>query len=126
LKHFTEVSIVIRSHILEFNVKNPEYLVNGEIGDRKGIHSEKGITYAFKKGVEQGCRIIVLDLDAHMSHKLLHPNQIAKYIAWRPDFDEILIHTCYVVYRDTAVAIKSSNNTRQDIARILEKLIAGQ
>ena len=82
-----------------------EYIINGEIGDRKGIHSERGISDAFKRGVEQGCRVIVLDLDMHMSEKLLHPNQIAKYIFWRPDFAVFAIHTCYVVYRGRAVEI---------------------
>lgn len=100
---FEDMSIVIREHILEFKLKNPEYLINGEIGDRKGIHSEKGITDAFKRGVEQGCRIIVLDLDKHMSNKLLHPTQIAKYIAWRPDFVAEVIHTCYVVYTKAGI-----------------------
>ena len=104
----SRISIVIRRHILEFKLKNPEYLINGEIGDRKGIMSEKGITDAFKRGVEQGCRIIVLDLDKHMAGRLLHPNQIAKYISWRPDFSAEMIHTCYVVYRGLAVLQLSS------------------
>ena len=29
--------------MIEFKFKNPEYLINGEIGDRKGVHSERGI-----------------------------------------------------------------------------------
>ena len=126
LANFEDMSIVIREHILEFRLKNPEYLINGEIGDRKGIHSEKGITDAFKRGVEQGCRIIVLDLDKHMSERLLHPTQIAKYIAWRPDFVSEIIHTCYVVYRGKAVMISSDLQERDEIALVLEKLKAEQ
>ena len=126
LRCFPDIYIVIRRHILEFKLKNPEYLINGEIGDRKGIMSEKGITDAFKRGVEQGCRIIVLDLDKHMAGRLLHPNQIAKYISWRPDFSAEMIHTCYVVYRALAVEISSEMQERDRIALALEKLKAEQ
>ena len=126
LRCFPDMSIVIRRHILEFKLKNPEYLINGEIGDRKGIMSEKGISDAFKRGVEQGCRIIVLDLDKHMSGKLLHPNQIAKYISWRPDFTQAMIHTCYVVYRGLAVKVSAEIRDRDRIAQVLEKLKAEQ
>jgi len=125
LSSFPDMSIVIRTHIMEFRHKNPEYLIDGEIGDRKGIHSEKGIANAFKRGVEQGCRIIVLDLDMHMSGQLLHPNQIAKFLTWRPDFNKEKIHSCYVVYRNKAVKIESTMNSRNEIAAILDKLKAG-
>ena len=48
LESFPDMSIVIRRNVLEFQFKNPEYLINGEIGDRKGIHSERGIADASK------------------------------------------------------------------------------
>ncbi len=111
---------------MEFRHKNPEYLIDGEIGDRKGIHSEKGISDAFKRCVEQGCRIIVLDLDMHMSDQLLHPTQIAKFLTWRPDFNEEQIHSCYVVYHNRAVLIESTVPDRTEIAAILDKLKAEQ
>jgi len=126
LSDFPDMSIIIRPHVMEFRHKNPEYLIDGEIGDRKGIHSEKGITDAFKRGVEQGCRIIVLDLDMHMSGKLLHPTQIAKFLIWRPDFNEEQIHSCYVVYRNRAVLVESTVLDRNEIAAILDKLKAEQ
>ena len=124
LESFPDMSIVIRRNVLEFQFKNPEYLINGEIGDRKGIHSERGIADAFKRGVEQGCRVIVLDLDMHMYSQLLHPNQIAKHLLWRPDFSEAAIHLCYVVYRGRAVEVRSDMRTREEIAMVLEKLKA--
>lgn len=124
LESFPDMSIVIRRNVLEFQFKNPEYLVNGEIGDRKGIHSERGIADAFKRAVEQGCRVIVLDLDMHMHSQLLHPNQIAKHLLWRPDFSEAAIHLCYVVYRERAVEVRSDMRTREEIAMVLEKLKA--
>ena len=105
---------------------NPEYLINNEIGDRKGIHSEKGITDAFRRGSQQNCRILVLDLDKHMSTQLLHPNQIAKYLVWRPDFAAEAIHTCYVVYRGLAVRVSAESKQREEIVEILENLKAEQ
>ena len=59
----------------------------------------------------------------HMSNRLLHPNQIAKYIAWRSDFSEESIHLCYVVYRGKAVEISADMQARDKIAMALEKLI---
>ena len=120
------MSIVIRAHVMELGRKNPEYLINGEIGDRKGIQSERGISDAFKRAVAQGCSIVVLDLDMNMSKRLLNPNQIAKYLAWRPDFKDEQIHTCYVVYHGKVVSINASVSDRQGIALILEKLKAEQ
>jgi len=124
LKGFQDMSIIIRAHILEFHHKNPEYIINGEIGDRKGIHSEKGISDAFKRCVEQGCSIVILDLDMHMSSKLLHPRQIAKFLSWRPDFNEGLIRSCYLVYHDRAVVVDSIVKDRDKIAAIIDKLKA--
>lgn len=124
LESFNDMSIVIRRNVFEFKIRNPEYLINGEIGDRKGIHSERGIADAFKRGIEQGCRVIVLDLDMHMSEQLLHPNQIAKHLLWRPDFSNEQIHICYVVYRGRAVEIRSELRTRAQISAVLEKLKA--
>lgn len=124
LSAFPEMNIVILKHTMEFQIKNPEYLVDGQIGDRKGIHSENGITNAFKKAVKQGCRIVVLDLDMHMFNQLLHPRQIAKHIVWRPDFTEEQIRLCYVVYRGRAVVVRHDQKECEEIITILEKLKA--
>jgi len=124
LRSFPDMNIVIQKHNMEFQIKNPEYLIDGEVGDRKGIHSENGIFNAFKKAVKQGCRILVLDLDMHMSKQLLHTRQIAKHIAWRPDFSEEQIHLCYVVYRGRAVAVNSNLDGCDEIKDVIEKLKA--
>lgn len=126
LSEFHDMSITIRANVMEYMHKNPEYLIDGEVGDRKGIYREKGILEAFKRAVAQRCRIVVLDLDMNMSKRLLNPNQIAKYLAWRPDFKDEQIHTCYVVYHGKAVSINASVSDRQGIALILEKLKAEQ
>lgn len=75
---FPDMKTVIRKHFLEYGVKNPEYLINGKITDRKGILSENGIAAAFNKTLKQGCKAIVLDLDEHMSDRQLQMNKITK------------------------------------------------
>ena len=47
----------------EFGHKNPEYTISEQIGDRKGVMSEKGITAGFKSAKKQGCKIVVIDLE---------------------------------------------------------------
>lgn len=98
-----------------------EYIEDLVFGERLLISIDAD---AFKRGIEQGCRVIVLDLDMHMSEQLLHPNQIAKHLLWRPDFSNEQIHICYVVYRGRAVEIRSELRTRAQISAVLEKLKA--
>jgi len=57
LDSIPDTYITIRRHVLEYGVKNPEYIINGLIADRKGIMSEKGISAAFNKGIKQGCKV---------------------------------------------------------------------
>lgn len=126
LKSFPDMSITIREHVIEFRRRNPEYLIDGELGDRKGIHSEKGIKDAFRRCVEQKCNIVVLDLDMHMSMNPIHPSQIAKFLVWRPDFCKDNIRTCYIVYRDRAVVVDWQMKDRTLIIEVLDKLKAEQ
>ena len=44
LHSFSEVVIRINPHKIEFGHKNPEYTICEQLGDRKGIMGEKGIT----------------------------------------------------------------------------------
>lgn len=121
LNTFKDMCIEIRPHFLWPGVKNPEYLINGELADRKGIHGEKGITDAFKRCREQGCTIIVLDFDKNLARMNIHTRQIAKYLSWRPDFALNLIHTCYVVHNNKAIKI-TCGMSRMEILNILEDL----
>ena len=65
---YYEVSIRINSHTYAFGHKNPEYTIYEELGDRKGVMSERGITAGFKSAKKQGCKIVVIDLDEHVLH----------------------------------------------------------
>lgn len=80
LDSFPDMSIKIREHIIADGHKNPEYLINELIGDRKGIESEKGITAGFKKAIKQQCSAVVIDLDMHMGELPLRTIKLAQYI----------------------------------------------
>ena len=65
LHSFDDVCIIINAHTMSFGHKNPEYTIDGQLGDRKGIMGEKGVTAGFKSAKKQGCKIVVIDLDEH-------------------------------------------------------------
>ena len=47
LHSYSDISIIINAHTMSFGHKNPEYIINGQLGDRKGIMGEKGVTAGF-------------------------------------------------------------------------------
>lgn len=105
LRNFPDMHIKIREHILDGR-KNPEYIVNGAIADRKGIESEKGVRSAFRKAKEQGCEIVVLDLNAHMNSFPLRSGKLARQISGRrEDFTSDAIKECYILYKEKATVI---------------------
>lgn len=123
LDSFKEMTIKIREHVLINGVPNPEYEINGIIADRKGIHSPKGISSAFKKAIKQGCQIVVIDLDMNMKEKLLDVESLARYMDWRKnDFQSGIIKECYVLYHGKAVRIDSLHQGREPIMEELKKL----
>ena len=123
LDSFKEMTIKIREHVLINGVPNPEYEINGLIADRKGIHSPKGISSAFKKAIKQGCQIVVIDLDMNMKEKLLDVESLARYMDWRKnDFQSGIIKECYVLYHGKAVRIDSLHKGREAIMEELKKL----
>ena len=58
LRSYKDVSIRINSHTYAIGHKNPEYTICEELGDRKGVMSEKGITAGFKSAKKQKCKIV--------------------------------------------------------------------
>ena len=118
---YNEVSIRINAHTYCFGHKNPEYTICSELGDRKGVMSEKGITAGFKSAKKQGCKVVVIDLDEHVLH--LNTFELSKYISRRKaDFTSGLITDCYVVYYGKAVRVNSKYQTRKEIESKLEIL----
>ena len=124
---FADMNIRINEHLLEFEHKNPEYTINGKLGDRKGIKSENGIKSAFRKAKEQGCEIVVLDFDMHMTENPLKTRKIVSGIYGRhEDYTNGLIKECYVVHKSKAVVVKSyvfSVSDRDEVKRQIEEAI---
>lgn len=123
LSSFSDMTIKIREHVLIHGVPNPEYEINGLIGDRKGIMAPQGVTSAFKKAIKQGCQTVVIDLDMHLKERNLAVGALAKFIDWRKiDFETGTIRECYVIYRGKAIRIDNAHIGREAIIAELKKL----
>ncbi len=124
LHSFADVTIRINAHTMFFGHKNPEYTISGQLGDRKGIMGEKGITAGFKAAKKQGCKIVVVDLDEHILQ--VRSFELSKYISRRKaDFVSGMIAACYVVFGGEAVLVNASVQTRQEIMSAIEQLNPG-
>ena len=124
LHSFADVTIIINTHTMSFGHKNPEYIIDGQLGDRKGIMGEKGVTAGFKAAKKQGCKIVVVDLDEHIFQ--VRSFELSKYISRRKaDFVSGMIAACYVVFGGEAVVVNASLQTRQEIMSVIEQLNPG-
>ena len=124
LHSFADVTIIINAHTMSFGHKNPEYTIDGQLGDRKGIMGERGITAGFKSAKKQGCKIVVIDLDEHIVQ--VRSFEISKYISRRKaDFVSGMISACYVVYNGEAVVVNARVQSRQEIMSTIEQLNPG-
>lgn len=104
----SSTSAKIRPHVRLQGVKNPELEINERIADNKRIQSEKGVKAAYQTAIKQGCKVVVLDMDAVV--KKLRTKKLSQYIGYRhSDFENDIIEACYVVYRNRAVRIDKSN-----------------
>ena len=118
---YSEVCIRINAHTYYIGHKNPEYTICNDLGDRKGIMSEKGITAGFKSAKKQGCKVVVIDLDEHVQH--LDSFALSKYISRRKeDFASGMITDCYVVFCGKAVRVNARYQTRIEIEHKIETL----
>lgn len=119
LDSFPDMKIKIRPHLRIDNHKNPEFEINGLIGDNKRIEGMGGVKNGFKKAIEQGCNAVVIDLDAKIKH--LNIEKLSKAISDRKeDFKSGIIKECYVLFNDKAVCIKTHD--RNEIRRTLSHL----
>ena len=108
LRCFDDMYIRINEHLMVIGHKNPEYTINGKLGDRKGVESENGIKSAFRKAKQQGCKVVVLDFDMHMSESILKTKKIVSGLFGRhEDFSEGSLEECYVVHYSKAVVVKA-------------------
>ena len=130
LNCFNDMFIIINEHLLTIGHKNPEYTINGKLGDRKGVESENGIKSAFRKAKQQGCKVVVLDFDMHMSDSILKTKKIVSGLFGRhEDFSQGNLEECYVVHKSKAVVVKADDfaapdkeTIKQLINDVIEKL----
>ncbi len=130
LRCFDDLCIRINEHLLVIGHKNPEYTINGKTGDRKGVESENGVKSAFRKAKQQGCKVVVLDFDMHMSECCLKTKRIVSGLFGRhDDFSEGYLEECYLVHNNKAVVVKSDVFKAKDgetikrlISDVVEKL----
>ena len=130
LNCFDDMFIIINEHLLTIGHKNPEYTINGKLGDRKGVESENGIKSAFRKAKQQGCKVVVHDFDMHMSESILKTKKIVSGLFGRhEDFSHGKLDECYVVHNGKAVVIKADafeasdkETIKQIINDVIEKL----
>ena len=121
LASYNDVYIRINPHSYSIGVKNPEYTINENLGDRKGVMSEMGITAGFKSAKKQGCKVVVIDLDEHSVG--VDSFQLSKYISRRKqDFVRGMILSCYVVCGGGAVRVNAATQTRMEIEHEMEIL----
>jgi len=122
LNSYAEVIIEINPHTISFGHKNPEYTICNQLGDRKGIMGEKGVTAGFKAAKKQGCKIVVIDLDEHTLQ--VRPFELSKFISRRKsDFDNLSITDCYVVFNGQAVRVNASIQRRTEIESAITLLM---
>ena len=127
---FPNMTMQIRKDVVGFQVKNPEYLINGLIADRKGILSPNGVASGFNKAIKQGCSAVVIDLDMHPENfKELQTKKMASAINNRHmDFENGTIQECYVVFNGRAVRITANHfvsdakQTKENIKIELDKI----
>ena len=127
---FPDMTMQIRKDVVGFQVKNPEYLINGMIADRKGILSPNGVASGFNKAIKQGCSAVVIDLDMHPENfKELQTIKMASAINNRHmDFENGTIQECYVVFNGKAVRITANHfvsdtkQTKENIKIELDKI----
>ena len=130
LSCFDDMYIIINEHLLTIGHKNPEYTINGKLGDRKGVESENGIKSAFRKAKLQGCKVVVLDFDMHMSESILKTKKIVSGLFGRhDDFTQGELDECYIVHNNKAVVVKSDafavpdkETIKKLINEVIEKL----
>ena len=127
LSCFDDMRILVNEHLLTIGHKNPEYTINGKLGDRKGVESEKGIKSAFRKAKQQGCKVVVLDFDMHMSEEILKTKKIVSGLFGRhEDFGQGNLDECYVVHNSKAVVVTSdafADSDKESIKQLIHDLI---
>lgn len=124
LDAFDDMKVTIRHDFSFDHVKNPEYLINGLLADRKSIETLKGIPSAFKSALEQHCESLVIDLDMH-GLKINTRNIYSGINGRRNDFINGNIKECYIVKNGKVIKIDKTfigEKQKMDFDKIAEEI----
>ena len=130
LSSFPNMTIKVREDVKGYKIKNPEYLINDLVGDRKGIESENGVASGFNKAIKQGCKVVVIDLDMHPERfPILRTHKLSSAIRNRfEDFENNIIAECYIIFNGKSTVINKEcftgerKSSQEKIIKRLEKI----
>lgn len=122
---YPQMDIEVAEDLPIFKRPNPEFLIDGELGDGKRIRKHEntgnaiGEVYSRQRG-----SVAIIDLDKHLRHEMLKSQKIARSIFRRKsvDFDSGHISTCYVIYQGLVAKIEATdvNNGIGHLQSLLE------
>ena len=124
---FKDIDIEIRPHLYSSKKSNPEFLVNGQIGDAKRIEKLSGITNGFNKAVnKQACKIVIIDFNKHFdTSKSVNIDMVVGLI-YRRKSDFINGVECYLVYGEKAVYINKDNLIKHKLKKLINGIMPNQ
>jgi hypothetical protein len=123
-KIFKDIEIKIRPHVYRISKKNPEFLINGKIGDAKRLRKYSGVTNNFRKAVsQQNCKVVILDFNKHWdTSKPINVDIVAGLLLRRKnDFRNGV--ECYLVYGKKAVFINSDNLIKHKLIKLINGIM---
>lgn len=62
-KYIANLDIIIKEHVKTTGIKNPEYIINGLLGDLKTVSSKSSIHNRVSTARKQGCKSILINID---------------------------------------------------------------
>jgi len=135
-------SVTIRPHFEQepgHPIKNPEYVIDGEIADAKRVLSAEGVHAGFRTAIKQGAKVVIIDFgngeykkQQNGKEDKIHYNikETAKAISNRlSDFKNGIITKCYVVYKGKYIKIEKDlfdtypNNNKTDRIKRIDWLV---
>ncbi len=120
-------SVTIRPHFEQepgHPIKNPEYVIDGEIADAKRIKKYTGINNGFLAAKKQGAKIVVIDFNKHFSsNKDLDIDKIVGRILQRKnDFALGDIVMCILVFDEKSIEITKEDLDKKKLTALIEGL----
>lgn len=120
-------SVTIRPHFEQepgHPIKNPEYVINGEIADAKRIEGYKGINTGFTKAIKQGAKIVVIDFDKHFvdGRQLVVDKVVGRIMMRKKDFITGVIVMCILVHDGKYTEITKEDLDSDRLRTLIERL----